>query len=161
MRRVNSRRFKWRSWPVLLLALIIIIGGGTWAARSWDNRNLAAVSSSTEVVYFPIETGSSLQEIAQDLAHVHLIRSATAFETYVRGRQLYAKMQAGTYALSPSMSTPQIVDKIVKGEVSKNYVTILPGKTIKQIKRPSCRQAIRILSWTRLSTRGLMPAIHY
>jgi UPF0755 protein len=93
------------------------------------------VSSSTEVVYFPIETGSSLQEIAQDLAHVHLIRSATAFETYVRGRQLYAKMQAGTYALSPSMSTPQIVDKIVKGEVSKNYVTILPGKTIKQIKK--------------------------
>ena len=135
MRRKDFRRPKWRSWPVLIIALIIILGGGVWAARTWYNRNLAAVSSSTQVVYFPIETGSSLQEIAQDLSRVHLIRSATAFETYVRGRQLYAKMQAGTYALTPSMSTPQIVDKIVKGEVSKNYVTILPGKTIKQIKQ--------------------------
>jgi UPF0755 protein len=135
MRGYNIKRPKWRSWPVIALVILIIILGGVWAARSWYNRNLAPVSSSTQIVYFPIETGSSLQEIAQDLANVHLIRSATAFETYVRGRQLYAKMQAGTYALTPSMSTPQIVDKIVKGEVSKNYVTILPGKTIKQIKK--------------------------
>lgn len=135
MRRTGLQRSKWRSWPVLVIALIIIVIAGTWAARSWYNRNLAPVSSSTQVVYFPIETGSSLQEIAQDLAHVHLIRSVAAFETYVRGRQLYSKMQAGTYALSPSMSTPDIVNKIVKGEVSKNYVTILPGKTLKQIKQ--------------------------
>lgn len=135
MRFLDFKHLKWRTWPLILIALVIILGGGIWAARSWYNRNLAAVSSSSEVVYFPIETGSSLQEIAQDLSRVHLIRSATAFETYVRGRQLYAKMQAGTYALTPSMSTPQIVDKIVKGEVSKNYVTILPGKTVKQIKK--------------------------
>jgi len=135
MKRMNFRRTKVRSWPLVVLILLIIIGGGIWAARTWYNRNLAAVSSSSEIIYFPIETGSSLQEIAQDLAHVHLIRSATAFETYVRGRQLYAKMQAGTYALSPSMSTPDIVDKIVKGEVSKDYVTILPGKTLNQIKK--------------------------
>lgn len=135
MMRKDFRRPKWRSWPVLIVVLIVIIAGGTWAARSWYNRNLAPVSSSTQIIYFPIETGSSLQEIAQDLAHVHLIRSVAAFETYVRGRQLYSKMQAGTYALTPSMSTPDIVDKIVKGEVSTNYVTILPGKTLKQIKQ--------------------------
>jgi UPF0755 protein len=130
--RSNRRR---SVWPVVLIAAVLVLGGGIWGARSWYNRNLAAVSSSSQTIYFPIESGSSLQEISQDLAHVHLIRSAAAFETYVRGRQLYAKMQAGTYALSPSMSTPQIVDKIVKGEVSTNYVTILPGKTLNQIKK--------------------------
>ena len=134
MRRFGKPRHFLLSWPVLLIAAIIIFGGGFLAVRGWYNRNLGAVSSSTQVVYFPISPGSSLQEIADDLKGVHLIRSATAFETYVRGRQLYSKMQAGTYALSPSMSTPQIVDKIVKGEVSRSYVTILPGKTIKQIR---------------------------
>jgi UPF0755 protein len=44
-------------------------------------------------------------------------------------------MQAGTYALTPSMSTPQIVSKIVNGDVSRSYVTILPGKTVGQIRQ--------------------------
>ncbi|HET7827266.1 MAG TPA: endolytic transglycosylase MltG, partial [Candidatus Saccharimonadales bacterium] len=121
--------------PVILAAVILLIIGGGLGLRAWYNRNLGPVSSSSQVVYFPIATGSSLQTIADDLKGFHLIRSAAAFETYVRGRQLYSKMQAGTYALSPSMSTPQIVSKIVNGDVSRSYVTILPGKTIKQIKQ--------------------------
>jgi UPF0755 protein len=120
---------------IVLIMLALLIGIGVYGVHSWYNRNLGAVSSSQEIVYFPVTPGSSLQEIAGDLKKAGLIRNATAFETYVRGRQLYAKMQAGTYALSPSMSTPQIVDKIVKGETSKSYVTILPGKTVKQIRQ--------------------------
>ncbi len=135
MKNTTNRRFGLHTWRILLIALVIVLGGGFWAARSWYNRNLAAVSSSQQISYFPIAPGSSLQEISIDLARVHLIRSSTAFQTYVRSRHLYPKMQAGTYALSPSMSATQIVSKIVKGEVSKSYVTILPGKTIKQIRQ--------------------------
>lgn len=122
-----------RAWIIIAAVLVLLVGGGL-AAHSWYNRNLGAVSSSQKIVYFPVAQGSSLQEIASDLKRAGLIRSTTAFEAYVRGRQLYAKMQAGTYALSPSMSTPQIVSKMVNGEVSKSYITILPGKTIKDIR---------------------------
>lgn len=125
----------WHTWMSVVLIAAVIIGVGAWGLHSWYNRNLAPVSSSQQVVYFPIATGSSLHAIAVDLKRADLIRNSQAFETYVRGRQLYAKMQAGTYALSPSMSVPQIVDKIVGGEVSTSYVTILPGKTIKQIEQ--------------------------
>src|SRR4051812_44189351 len=104
------------SWAIVLIAVVLVIGVGAWGLHSWYNRNLGAVSSSEQIVYFPVAEGSSLQEIASDLKTAGLIRSPAAFETYVRGRQLYSKMQAGTYALSPSMSTPQIVDKIVGGE---------------------------------------------
>lgn len=123
-----------RSWPVIVAILVLLLGGGFLTLRAWYNRNLGPVSSSHQVVYFPIASGSSLQEIANDLKRADLIRNTTAFEAYVRGRQLYSKMQAGTYALSPSMSTPQIVNKIVNGEVSTSYITILPGKTTKQIR---------------------------
>ncbi len=124
-----------RPWIIVLVIIAIIAGAGVWGLKSWYNRNLAAVSSSQQVVYFPVAQGSTLHEIATDLERAGLIRSTRAFETYVRGRQLYAKMQAGTYALNPSMSTPNIVDKIVKGDVSTSYLTILPGKTIKQIRQ--------------------------
>lgn len=123
-----------KSW-LILAVIIILAAGGAYGARVWYNRNLGAVSSSQQIVYFPIASGSSLHDISTDLKNAGLIRSSTAFETYVRGKQLYAKMQAGTYALTPSMTTPQIVDKIVKGEVSKNLLTILPGKTINQIRQ--------------------------
>ncbi|MBX4188611.1 endolytic transglycosylase MltG [Candidatus Saccharibacteria bacterium] len=133
MRNVHFRPIR-RIWLIIAILLVLFVGAGL-AARGWYNRNLAAVSSSQQTTYFPVANGSTLHDIATDLKRAGLIRSTTAFEAYVRGRQLYAKMQAGTYALTPSMSTPQIVDKIVKGEVSKSYVTILPGKTVKQIRQ--------------------------
>jgi UPF0755 protein len=133
MRNVHLRPIR-RIWLIIAVLLVLFVGAGL-VAKGWYNRNLSAVSSSQQIVYFPVASGSALKDISKDLKRAGLIRSTTAFEAYVRGRQLYAKMQAGTYALNPSMSTPQIVDKIVKGEVSKSYVTILPGKTVKQIRQ--------------------------
>jgi UPF0755 protein len=132
-KRLSLPRRRWGL--IIVLAVLLIVGLTAYGVRGWYNRNLGAVSSSQEVVYFPVASGSSLHDISLDLKRANLIRSTTAFEAYVRGRQLYAKMKAGTYALSPSMSTPQIVDKIVEGKVSTTNITILPGKTIKQIKQ--------------------------
>lgn len=135
MRALFRKQSLVRPWIVIVVIIVIIAGAGIWGAKSWYNRNLRSVSSSQQVIYFPVAKGSTLHEIARDLERAGLIRSSRAFETYVRGRQLYAKMQAGTYALTPSMSTPAIVDKIVKGDVSTSYLTILPGKTLKQIRQ--------------------------
>src|SRR4051812_27569424 len=110
MIRRHRRAPRRRMGIILLVSLLIVIGLAVFGARTWYNRNLGPVSSSQQVVYFPVTSGSSLKEISADLKHAGLIKSSTAFETYVRGKQLYAKMQAGTYALSPSMSTPEIVD---------------------------------------------------
>jgi UPF0755 protein len=133
MRGIKLPQIK-RLWLIMAALVLIVIAAG-YGVHAWYDRNLAAVSSSEQVTYFTVAQGASLHEIASGLKNDNLIRSATAFETYVRGRQAYAKMQAGTYALNPSMSTPQIVDRMVKGDVSKTDVTIYPGKTIKQIRK--------------------------
>jgi UPF0755 protein len=91
-------------------------------------------SSSSQTIYFTVDKGSSVNQIAADLKQDGLIRSVRAFKIYMKGR-VFGSLQAGTYILSPSMSTPQIVSKMVKGDVAKNLITILPGKTIKQIKQ--------------------------
>jgi UPF0755 protein len=133
MRGLSLPRVR-RLWLVVAVLLVLVLIGG-YSARTWYNHNLSAVSSSDQVTYFTVAQGTSLHKIAADLKQLDLIRSATAFETYVRGRHLYAKMQAGTYALRPSMSTPQIVTKLTKGDVSKTDVTIYPGKNLKQIRQ--------------------------
>jgi UPF0755 protein len=128
-----------RLWLVIAALTILIIGTG-YGLNSWYNHNLGPVSDSSQIVEFKVESGASLQQIAGGLKADGLIRSTSAFETYVRGRHLYSQMKAGTYALRPSMSTPEIVSKLIKGEVSKSYLTILPGKTLADIKQ-SFKQA--------------------
>jgi UPF0755 protein len=138
MRRPVSFKIK-RLWLIIASVIILLAGVGI-GLNTWYNHNLGPVSDSSQIIEFKIESGASLKQIADGLKTDGLIRNARTFETYVRGRQLYSKMRAGTYALRPSMSTPEIVNKLVKGEVSTSYITILPGKTLDDIKR-SFKQA--------------------
>jgi UPF0755 protein len=114
---------------VLIIVAIVLIFGAGYAVHNWYNRNLGPVSSSSQTIYFTVASGSTVHDIAVKLKSSGLIRSSRAFETYVRGKSLFGSLQAGTYALSPSMSTAQIVDKMVNGQVARNLLTILPGKT--------------------------------
>lgn len=131
-----KKRRSSRKWLVVLLVILGIVGVGIWGAHRWYDRNLGPVdSSSTQVVSFTVISGSTVHEIGVDLNRASLIRSTQAFEAYVRGKALFDKLQAGTYGLSQSMSTPQIVDKIASGDVTTNLLAIPPGKTLKQIRQ--------------------------
>ncbi len=134
---------RWLSRPLLrksriglVIALIaaLLLAGGVMGLRGWYQQNLKPISSSSKTVYFTIEPGASLHQIAIGLKRVGLIRSTSAFEYYVRTNELYNNLQAGTYSLSPSMSAQEMVNKIVKGDVARNLVTILPGKRLDQVK---------------------------
>jgi UPF0755 protein len=118
---------------IVLLLLVVLVFGGIWTLRSWYNRNLQPVSSSQSTVYFTVSPGETRNQIAENLEQAHLIRSAKAFENYVRSNEVQ-NLQAGTYTLSPSMSVKKIVGIISGGEVAKNLLTILPGKRLDQIK---------------------------
>lgn len=124
----------WRWWLIGLATVILLVVGSVWGLRIWYHENLKPVSTSQKTVYFTVPIGSGVQEVAAGLHKAGLIRNIKAFETYVRSNELYADLQAGTYALSPSMSVAQIVKKIVQGDVAKNLLTILPGKSLEQIK---------------------------
>ncbi|OGL36016.1 hypothetical protein A3F05_02955 [Candidatus Saccharibacteria bacterium RIFCSPHIGHO2_12_FULL_47_17] len=120
----------------LIIAVVsaLVLVSGAVGLRSWYQHNLSPISTSQKTVYFTVEKGASLHQIAIGLKRAGLIRSTSAFEYYVRTNELYKNLQAGTYSLSQSMSVQDIVGKIVKGDITKNLVTILPGKRLDQIK---------------------------
>jgi UPF0755 protein len=123
-----------RSTTLILATLALIMIGSIWGLRTWYSNSLRPVSMSSAISYFTVKNGMNVHDIGTSLQKAGLIRSPKAFETYVRSNEFNDKLQAGTYNFSPSMSTKIIVRKMVVGDVSKNLLTILPGKRLDELK---------------------------
>jgi UPF0755 protein len=115
-------------------ALLIVLVAAVIGVRVVYNKNLGPVSNSQQTQIITVASGSSTKQIAKQLAEQKLIRNAWTFEWYVHSMQLGNKLQAGTYAFSPSTSIPQIADVLTKGRVATKLVTILPGRRIDQVR---------------------------
>jgi len=80
-----------------------------------------------------IARGASLTGIAEQLAAAGLIRSSAGFALAARLRGVSAGLQHGEYALSPALSTLEILDRIARGRVVLHRLTIPEGYTTAQI----------------------------
>jgi UPF0755 protein len=137
--RYRSDRKKQRLWPrrVVMTGLILLglFVAGAGAAHLVYNNNLKPLQASGAASqHFVINSGSSVTNIGTNLYRQKLIRSVWAFQLYVDVKNLRGSLQAGTYTLSPSTSTPQIVSTLVSGKVTTDLVTILPSQRLDQIK---------------------------
>lgn len=129
----SGHRIPRRIWIVLAILLGLSFAGVMIARNTYD-RGLQPVSSSQTTQIFTVKPGSSVKAIANKLQHEKLIRSSWAFQLYVQRKELSDKLQAGTYALSPSQGTEGIVTTMTKGKVATRLVTILPGRRIDQVR---------------------------
>ncbi len=123
------RRVIW----VMLVILVLLIGAVIGVRTAYYNR-LNPVSDSQKVQIVTIASGTPSTAIADNLQEKGLIRSSTIFQWYIRTNNVRDKLQAGTYALRPSMSVGQIVDVLVNGSVKSDLLTILPGQRLDQIR---------------------------
>lgn len=109
---------------------------GVAAIAIWYNIQLSPVDSTrTEKTRVEIVSGASPSEIADTLKDHDLIRSQTAFLWYTRLTGVQNFLQAGTYRLSSSESTPAIVEHLKAGKVDSFDITFLPGATLADNKK--------------------------
>ncbi|MDB5185118.1 MAG: Endolytic transglycosylase MltG [Candidatus Saccharibacteria bacterium] len=125
----RSKRIWW-----VLLGLVLLIAASSVFIRHSYTTSLLPVSNSEQTQIFTVASGSSFKTVAAQLETKKLVRSAWALELYVHSQQLGDKLQAGTYALSPSQGTKTIVSVLTKGKVATRLVTILPGRRIDQVR---------------------------
>ncbi len=117
--------------------LFVILTGLIIAAvhvRGIYNKDIQATSSNQTVSIITINSGSSVNEVALLLQNKGLIKSAWAFEWYVRSHNVRNKLQAGSYAFTPSMTVSRIVDLMTTGKVATDLFTILPAQRLNQIQ---------------------------
>lgn len=119
---------------MVLIALIIFAVVSVIAARVIYASNLQPVSDSPTSKLVTVEKGMTVAEISELLSKNGLIRSAWAFEWYVRAESIRSALQAGLYDLRPNQSVPQIVAQMTGGRVAADLFTILPGERIDQIR---------------------------
>lgn len=131
--RRQSARVPRRVWMLLIGLVIVFIIGSLLVWHKYDT-DLQPVSNNQTSQIFTVERGSSVSEIAANLQKAKLIRSAWAMELYTHRKNVGADFKAGTYALSPSQSTPSIVTIMTTGEVTTRLVTIYPGERIDQVR---------------------------
>lgn len=114
----------------ILLALAVLAGICllVWfGVEQWYQTSLEPRAQTAEEVIFPVNPGMSTIDIADELEQQELIRSATAFIWYLNRQDSETALQAGTYRLRASLSTPEIADMLIKGQVDTSLLTIPPG----------------------------------
>lgn len=120
----------------LIVLIAAIVAAAIACSVIYYNKMLEPVSSSTEEVIVQIPEGSTVKDVAETLYDQGLIKSELVFQSYAgrhsRGEQ---KIQAGTYAFSPSMSSVDIFNALLEGSSYEGatQVVIPEGKNIKEI----------------------------
>jgi UPF0755 protein len=129
----NKSRRHYLVLGILTLILLVLVSAAVFVRNTY-NRNVQPVSNDQTVSIVTIASGSSVNDVALLLEEKGLIRSAWAFEWYVRGHNVRDKLQAGSYAFKPSMSVEDMVRLITTGKVATDLFTILPAQRIDQIQ---------------------------
>src|SRR3989338_4301436 len=108
------------------LILIIVLLVTFFLANGWWNSQLPSISIDKTTKVFVIAKGAKVTEIAGNLKKENIIRSELVFKIYVKQNNLTNKLQAGSYKLSPSMSTPEILTALQTGS-EDIWITLIEG----------------------------------
>lgn len=135
-----NNELKW-----IIASTITIITVITLSALVWFILALRPVEKdSTEIMTFQLDTGTGVPEVSDKLQEKGLIRSATAFNVYVTITGKRQQLQAGTYELSPSLSSSEVATIMSDGKVATNLLVIPEGSTILKIRALADNKGVNV-----------------
>jgi UPF0755 protein len=131
-----SQRFsKWFFYLLLFPGVLALCGWQGWQWWSWASAPVNAATTD-QPIKIKIPSGTSADEIGENLAAAGLIRSTSAWDLWTKWQSWQNReggYLAGTYELSPSSPLTEISQKIWTGEVAQQSYTIPEGWSIKQM----------------------------
>lgn len=104
----------------IILCLIMMF---TLTGCSLDEMRSPVNPDNKEVVMITVPRGATTSSIGSILINEELIQSEMIFKLASKELEADGKMQAGDYELSQAMSTDEIIEKLVSGDVVLNTFT--------------------------------------
>ena len=123
------RRLVW-SFVVLLVATAAFAGGA--AAWGWKRLNEPFRGYRGADLEIAIESGAGGREILEQLETELVIRDAWLARLYLIHALEDPPLKAGEYVFRRPMSTPEVLAKLARGEVSTHSATIVEGLTLEE-----------------------------
>jgi UPF0755 protein len=120
----SSKKFLMLS---LLIGLSLVL-----ASYFWYKTSLQPVGPGPSKSFI-VQEGDSVNEIMDRLKKEGLVKSSLSLKIHAKINGTYSNLKVGNYSISPELSGPQIVEIISGGKVSDARLTILAGKTIKEL----------------------------
>jgi len=117
---------------LILLALIFIGGGWTWADYQ-AALHKPAVADKT--VYVEIEKGDSLNRIIDKLLAQQLTARPFWFKVIAFQDSALRKLKTGEYELTSGLTLPEIIALFVQGKTKQHAITFPEGWSFKEILR--------------------------
>jgi UPF0755 protein len=135
----SSRQISQGLFYLLLLpGFMVVCGWQGWLLWNWAIAPPESAQSDTaeDTIQIQIPSGTTGQQLGEDLEAAGIIRSAKAWRAWIywqKFRQPNGDFKAGTYKLSVAQPLPEIAQKIWNGEVMQLSFTIPEGWTIQQM----------------------------
>jgi len=135
-------RLLWLRWLMGSIAVVLLAGAITLVLRGADQALKASIDGldvaapalpAGEARLFSVKEGESAVEIAARLEEQGLIRSAALFRLLAAYYGVSSSLEAGEYELQRDMTTTQIINKLHRGLVKTEMVTIPEGWRLEQV----------------------------
>jgi UPF0755 protein len=118
-----------KKFSFLIVMLALVLGGvGAW----WINGTAPADPSNASQKNFSITKGEGVRQVANNLKTEGLIKDPVVFFLFLKQQGLDAKIQAGEFLLSPSMSASEIAGAL-QAATNDIRVTIPEGKRAEEV----------------------------
>lgn len=81
-----------------------------------------------------VENGTNLRTLNRQLAASGIVPDTYSLYWYARYRGVADRIKAGEYLVSPGMSSEELLDMLVRGDVVQHAFTIVEGWTVAQLR---------------------------
>ncbi|TCT20818.1 endolytic transglycosylase MltG [Thiobaca trueperi] len=120
------------SWRILFLALLLIASIGVGAGFDYHRFVTTPVAISGDRTTLDIARGTSLHALARQMTEQGILKHPYYFMALTRLQGDQARIQAGEFELTAGMTPPQVLARIVSGQVIQYPITLVEGWTFRQ-----------------------------
>ena len=125
---------RWRIALWLAAVVVVVLLGGVLAASSWVWRTLHEPYQgyATEEVLIDVPKGTDAASILESLDAQGVLANARLARLYLIHRMGDPYLKAGEYRFHGPLSTPEVLVKLVRGEIVTHPVTVIEGLTLRE-----------------------------